>query len=131
MAIRKSNYIGLFVLILIFFAHGRTAYATHPSKHEGALVIHVTWGDNDSTPANDVYVEAHGWVWADKGGSFKSVVLEMTHVGEYKTSLSPGVYDVFISEGGSVPTCKRVLVKEGLTTGWTLKLEIDHVYSQK
>src|SRR5215813_4880616 len=114
MAIRTSNYIGVFVLFLILAANGRSAYTTHPLEHEGELVIHVTWGDNDNTPANDVYVEAHGWVWADKDSSFKSFVLKMTHAGEYKTSLPPGVYDVFISEGGSVPRCKRVLVKDGL-----------------
>ena len=131
MAVRKSHCIGLFVLTLILFANGRAAYATHPSEHEGELVIHVTWGDNDNTPANDVYAEAHGWVWTDKDSSFKSFVLKMTHAGEYKTSLPAGVYDVFISEGGSMPTCKRVLVKERLTTDWTLKLEIDHVYSEK
>jgi hypothetical protein len=131
MAIRTSNYIGMFLLFLIFFATGRAAYALPSLEREGELVIHVTWGDNDNTPANDVYAEAHGWVWGDKDSSFKSFVLKMTHVGEYKTSLPPGVYDVFISEGGSVPTCKRVLVKKGLTTDWTLKLEMDHVYSEK
>lgn len=131
MAIRISHHIRAFVLSLIFFANGSAAYATHPLEHEGELVIHVTWGDNGNTPANDVYAEAHGWVWADKDSSFKSFVLKMTHAGEYKTSLPPGVYDVFISEGGSVPTCKRVFVKEGLTTDWTLKLEMDHVYSRK
>jgi hypothetical protein len=129
--IRTSNYIGVFVLFFILFANARAAYAPHPLEHEGELVIHVTWGDNDNTPANDVYAEAHGWVWADNGSSFKSFVLNMTHAGEYKTSLPPGVYDVFISEGGSVPACKRVLIKQGLTTDWTLKLELDHVYSQK
>lgn len=131
MAIRRSNYIGVFVLFLILFANGRAAYATHPLEHEGEIVIHVTWGDNDNTPANDVYAEAHGWVWADKDSSFRSYVLKMTHAGEYKTSLPPGVYDVFISEKGSVPTCKRLLVKEGLSTDWTLKLEMNQVYSEK
>ena len=131
MAVRMCNYIGVCVLFLILLVNGRTTYATHSSERDGVLTIHVTWGDNDDTPANDVYAEAHGWVWADKGSGFKSFVLKMTHAGEYKTSLPPGVYDVFISEGGSVPRCKRVLVKEGLTTDWTLKLEIDHVYSEK
>jgi hypothetical protein len=51
MAVRKSHCIGLFVLTLILFANGRAAYATHPSEPEGELVIHVTWGDNDNTPA--------------------------------------------------------------------------------
>jgi hypothetical protein len=51
---------------------------------------------------NDVYSKAHGWVWTDKDSSFKSFVLKMTHAGEYKTSLPAGVYDVFISEGGSM-----------------------------
>lgn len=131
MAIRTSSYIGVIVLVLLLLANGRASYATHPSEHKGELVIHVTWGDKDSTPANDVYAEAHGFVWTDKDSSFKSFVLKMTHAGEYKTSLPPGVYDVFISEGGSMPTCKRVLVTEGLTTDWTLKLELDHVYGEK
>lgn len=129
MPIRMCSYIGYCMLFLSLLASERTAYATHAVEKDGELIIHVTWGDNENTPANDVYAQAYGWVWAGKDSSFKSFVLKMTHAGEYKTSLPPGVYDVFISEGSSVPRCKRVLVKKGLTTDWTLKLKIDHNYS--
>jgi hypothetical protein len=100
-----------------------------PAEKDGTLVVFVTWGDDDNTPANDVYIEAHGFVW--KYHSEKSFVLTSSTPGRYETSLPPGVYDVFVSEGTSEPRCRRMRIREGLTTHWTLKLEIDEVYQQK
>ena len=115
-----------FFLILLSEA---PVHAQQASQKDGALVVEVTWGDVENTPANDVYVEAYGFV--PKYSSTKSFVLKMSHDGHYETPLSPGVYDVFVSEGTSVPRCRRLLIREGLTTYWTLKLEIDDVYTDK
>jgi hypothetical protein len=100
----------------------------HPGK-DGALVVLVTWGDINNTPANDVYVEAYGFV--DKYDANKSFVLKMSRAGQYEASIPPGIYDVFISEGESVPRCRRVLIRPEMTTYWTLKLEQDDVYMNK
>jgi len=115
-------------LLLALFPTGKADDAGHPSEKDGTLVVLVTWGDVDNSPATDVYVEAHGFV--RKHNSEKSFVLESSRAGRYQASLPPGVYDVFVSEGTSVPRCRRVLIGAGSTAYWTLKLEIDEVYTQ-
>ena len=95
-------------------------------EKEGALVVFVTWGDDDNTPAKGVYVEAHGYV--KKYNSEKSFVLKGSTPGRYETSLPPGLYDVFVSDGISEPRCRRMRIREGLTGKWTLRLEMDEVY---
>src|SRR5215467_11054642 len=100
------NFVGLkcfgVVLILIAFLSGRKpADVDQSSTKNGTIVVNVTWGDIDNTPAKDVYIEAHGYV--PKYDALKSFVLKMSHPGQYETSLPPAVYDVFISEGTSEP----------------------------
>ncbi|HYL17036.1 MAG TPA: hypothetical protein VEV41_28650 [Terriglobales bacterium] len=102
---------------------------SRPPEKDGTLVVLVTWGDVDNTPANNVYIEAHGFVW--KYHSEKSFVLKSSTTGRYETSLPPGVYDVFVSDGGSEPRCRRMRIREGLPSTWTLKLEVDEVYTEK
>lgn len=100
-----------------------------PTEEDGTLVVFVTWGDDNNTPANGVYIEAHGFVW--KYHSEKSFVLKSSTAGRYETSLPPGVYDVFVSDGGSEPRCRRMRIREGLTETWTLKLVLDQVYTER
>jgi hypothetical protein len=116
------------VLLFAFSATGRTQDVGHPGKN-GTLLVLVTWGDIDNTLADDVYVEAHGFV--RNSNSEKPFVLKMPRAGRYEASLPPGVYDVFVSEGTSEPRCRRVLIKGGSTSTWTLKLEVDEVYTDK
>jgi hypothetical protein len=129
MNIPSIRYSSVLMLLLAVLASGRAQEAGRPLEKDGTLVVLVTWGDIDNTPATDVYVEAHGFV--RKNDSEKSFVLKMSHAGRYEVSLPPGVYDVFVSEGTSIPRCRRVLVSPGFTGYWTLKLEIDDVYTEK
>lgn len=124
-----SIYMSVSMLFLVLLLSGTLIHSQQASQKDGALVVQVTWGDMDNTPANDVYVEAYGFV--PKYRSTKSFVLKMPQDGHYEASLPPGAYDVFVSEGTSVPRCRRLLIREGLTTYWTLKLEIDDVYTDK
>ncbi len=102
------------------------AVSDKPSEKDGGLVVHVTWGDVDNTPATNVYIEAYGLV--RKEHSARAFILKSLKAGEYQTTLPPGVYDIFISEGTSVPRCRRILIPPGMTNYWTLKLEVDDVY---
>jgi hypothetical protein len=129
MSIPSLRYLGVLPLLLAALASGRAEDAGRLLEKDGRLVVLVTWGDADNTPATDVYVEAHGFV--RKYDSEKSFVLKMSSAGRYEASLPPGVYDVFVSEGTSIPRCRRVLISPGLTGDWTLKLEIDTVYTEK
>ena len=117
-----------FCIVMTALVFGQSAQPLSPQK-DGILVVLVTWGDVDNTPANDVYIEAHGFVV--KYGLEKSFVLKMAKAGRYEAALPPGVYDVFVSEGTSIPRCRRVLVTEDRTGYWTLKLEHDDVYLEK
>jgi hypothetical protein len=125
----SRRYFGILVLLLVLLPGGQGVITgQHPGK-DGALVVLVTWGDVNNTPANDVYVEAYGFV--DKYYASKSFILKTSRAGQYEASIPPGIYDVFISEGGSVPRCRRVLIRPEMTTYWTLKLEIDDVYTNQ
>jgi len=125
----RLRHFGSVVLLLALLTPGSAQNTGQPSEQDGKLVVLVTWGDINNTPANDVYVEAHGFV--RKVGSEKSFVLKMSQAGKYEASLTPGFYDIFVSEGASVPRCRRVLISPGFTGYWTLKLEIDDVYTEK
>jgi hypothetical protein len=121
----SPRYFVIFMLFLVLLPTEKPVHANQARK-DGALLVKVTWGDIDNTPATDVYIEAYGFV--EKYDSTKSFILKMSHNGQYEVSLPAGVYDVFVSEGGSLPRCRRLLIRSGLTTYWTLKLEIDDVY---
>lgn len=100
--------------------------AGSPPEKDVTVVVLVTWGDVDNTPAQNVYVEAHGYVVKDKAE--ESFVFKMVRAGRYEGSIPPGVYDIFVSDSSSEPRCKRMQVAEGRTDYWTLKLENDDVY---
>jgi hypothetical protein len=78
------KYSSFFVMILALLPTGRSLHASEPSDRDGTLVVLVTWGDVDNTPANDVYIEAHGFVV--KYHEEKSFVLKMSHAGRLRSS---------------------------------------------
>ena len=116
----------LLVLLLTLLPTQRPGDEGRQTEKNGTLVVRVTWGDDDNTPAKNVYIEAHGFV--REYNSEKSFVLKSSAPGRYEVSLSPGVYDVFVSEDISEPRCRRMRIVGGLPSTWTLKLEFDEVY---
>ncbi len=129
MSARSFKYLSSLILLAGVLTSGKAQEEGHPQDRDGTLVVRVTWGDDDNTPADNVYVEAHGFV--PRYRSERSFVLKMSRVGRYEASLPPGVYDVFVSESSSIPRCRRVLISPGFTGDWTLKLEVDSVYTNK
>lgn len=123
------KYLRFVALLFLLSTSVKFASATSPPEEDGTIVVLVTWGDINNTPANDVYIEAHGYVVKDKAE--KSFIFKIVRDGRYETTIPPGVYDVFVSEGNSEPRCKRMLVVSGKTGYWTLKLETDVVFTQK
>jgi hypothetical protein len=114
------------VIILLFVVSplGKAVNASQTSEKDGMVIVNVTWKDN--TSANGIYVEAHAYVV--KYRAQKSFVLKMFHAGEYTVSLPPGIYDVFVSESSSWPSCRRLVINPGAPTHWQLKLEVDDVH---
>jgi hypothetical protein len=129
MSILRFGKFSVIVFLLALLTSESSQNVAQSLDADGKLIVLVTWGDVDNTPATDAYLEAHGFV--PKYNSEKSFVLKMSRTGQYEAPLPPGVYDVFVSEGTSVPACKRVLIKTASTTNWTLKLETDYVYTEK
>ena len=125
--LRSVKIVAILFMLLPLWAANESP--TRPTEKDGRLAMFVTWGDLQSTPANDVYIEAHGFVV--KYHSQKSFILKMSKAGHYEGALPSGVYDVFVSEGTSKPVCRRLLIKPDSTTEWNLQLEIDEVYTEK
>ena len=132
MNIQSLRHLSLLILLVTFLPTWSENHAHSPLQKDGRLAVLVTWRDVElepNGPAAPVYVEAYGFV--RKYGSKKSFVLKGSLAGGYEASLPPGVYDVFVSEGTSVPACKRVLIEAGSTTTWNLELKLDDVYTEK
>jgi hypothetical protein len=55
--------IAAFLLMLMTM---RYAGATPPPESNGTIAVLVTWDDVNNTPANDAYIEAHGYMVKDK-----------------------------------------------------------------
>jgi len=124
-----SRSLGVILLLLALSLTLKVDGARRPGQQDGTLTVLVTWGDVANTPADDVYIEAHGFVV--KENAEKSFVLKKSRAGRYETSLPEGIYDVFVSEGTSEPRCRRIRIRPGLPATWTLKLEVDEIYTNK
>ena len=75
----------------------KAASADQPAESDGRLVVIVTWGDTDNTPATDVLIEALGYTAGLKSPSeVKSIRLKASQDGRYEAPLQPGLYDVFV-----------------------------------
>jgi hypothetical protein len=131
MALMRKHLLLVGVLLFVsFISRGSAQVSAIPTATEnGTLIVLITWGDVDNTPADDVYIEAH--TVAAKSSAPASYVLTKVHPGRYESTLPPGVYDVFVSEGSSVPRCRRVQIRPKFQSYWTVKLEIDDVYINK
>lgn len=69
----NSVKFGIFLLLVLTTV--KYAIAVPSQEKDGTIVVLVTWGDIDNTPANDVFIEAHGYVIKDKAE--KSFVFRM------------------------------------------------------
>jgi len=127
--ILSLRYLSVLVILLTLISTMSADQSSRPVEKDGTFIVLVTWGDVNNTPATDVYVEAYGFV--PKYGTEKSFLLKRTAPGRYQASLPPAVYDVFVSEGTSMPRCRRVLITPGHTGDWTLRLKIDEIYTQR
>jgi len=129
MSILSLRSLSVLIFLLAFCPGGRADDGSHAPEKDGALVVIVTLGDVENTPARNVVVEVQGY--APTHPAEKSILLKTRKDGQYEASFQPGIYDVFVSEPSSVPRCRRIQIKAGETKYWTLKLEIDDVYLNK
>jgi hypothetical protein len=126
MNISNPKYCGAFTFLFFFLLIGMVAGGDRRSDNNGKIIVIVTFGDIDNTPADHVNVQVHGYGF--NYSPQESILLKASKDGQYEASLQPALYDVFVSESGSEPRCRRLEVKAGRTTYWTLKLEIDDAH---
>src|SRR5690348_11126306 len=93
-----------------------------PQK-EGQLIVRVFVGDDDSQ-ARDAFVYVRGCFGQP------SAAITANRPGQFEKSLPPGLYDVFVSEGSSLPMCKRVEIRPDHAKVYTAKLEADEEHLQ-
>jgi hypothetical protein len=115
------------VIVLLSFVK---ADALRTSEQEGTLVVFVKWGDLNHSAAQNVYVEARGFVVSQR--IEKSFVLVSSGVaGRYEGHVPAGIYNVFVSDESSYPQCKRLVIKDGRVNTWAVNLAFDNVNSEK
>ena len=114
---RNSKWFVAAAMIFVFCL-GSPISSANQARQEGKLTVKVLWGDfND--PARDAVVYVQGYL----GRS--STVVSSTRPGWFETSLQPGLYDILVGEGSTLPVCKRVEIKADDTRIYTIKLEPD------
>src|SRR5579863_6503293 len=90
-------------IVFLFCLMSPTSGANQVGQ-EGKLIVTVLLGDNNA-PARDAFV----YIREDMKEISRSI--SASNPGMFEISLSPGLYDVFVSEGSSLPICKRVEIK--------------------
>ena len=113
---RKSS-LAIALAILVLFVTCPISGADQAS-HEGKLVVLALLGDNN-TPSKDAFVYVRGYLGQP------SVAVSPSRVGWFEINLHPGLYDVFVSEGSSLPMCRRFEIKANRTKVYSAKLEVD------
>lgn len=93
------------------------------ASKEGKLVVRVFVGDNNA-PARDAFVYVR-----DHFGQ-SSAAVKPVRDGLFEIYLRPGLYDVFVGEGSSLPMCRRIEIKADRTRMYTAKLEADEDHLQ-
>ncbi len=119
---RFSKRFTVFVGIALIGAVSVVVDAQQPLQGTGTLIVRVFIGDNNS-PSRGAFVYVRGYrrpVYKEE-----SVIPDKVREGWFELSLQPGLYDVFISEGSSLPMCRRVEIHAGKTKFYTAKLEAD------
>jgi hypothetical protein len=116
------------LLVLCLLLPCEVANSTNkPPQKDGKIALIITLGDIDNTPADHAIIHVYGQ-GSDRIWGREMPILQIKP-GQYEATLpAPGIYDVLVSESGSLPRCRRMMVRPGLTSYWTLKLEIDDVY---
>ena len=130
MGTRTIGYASKLLFLLVLCLPVVRAHTNQVVEKEGRLVVTVTYGDVDNTPARNVHIYVHGYL-PKYPDSEKSIVLKAARVGQYEASLPQGIYDILVSDAGSLPRSRRVEIKPDKSEFWTLKLEFDDDHLEK
>lgn len=113
----RRNPLAVALAVFVFFAIC-PIFGVDQASPEGKLVVLALLGD-DNAPSKDAFVYVRGYLGQP------SIAVSPSRVGWFEISLHPGLYDVFVSEGSSLPMCRRFEVKANETKVYHAKLEPD------
>lgn len=88
----------------------------------GYLAGQVLYGESP-TPRAFVYVHS-------LNPKFDSII-DLDSNGKFRVALTPGLYDVFVSEVSFVPMCKRLEIIEKQETTWNVTLRTDDEHLER
>lgn len=123
---QSTRYFANVIVALLFFLCSAVASGDDHAPREGFLAVTVTLGEaRTPLPTASVFVRGYRHVYL--GDLF--AVLSQTREGVYGVSLPPGVYDVFVSDAGTIPVCRRVAILAGQREEFSanLKLDMEHI----
>ena len=111
------------VVLLLFFGVGVHAQPTSESQG-GSLKGSVT------DAAKNVFI-LHTFVLLRHSGSHGITTVTPGKDGQLDQALEPGVYDVFVTADGFVPSCKKLKITTGQTTTFNVRLkpDLEHLQS--
>lgn len=107
------------ICLLLCCLVGVSSDQPNDGKLEGSVVDIV-----ENAPITYAFVFIHTRNSADK-------VLKLGFHGEFQTTLTPGIYDIFIAAPGFAPTCKAISIHAGETTQFVAKLRADNEHLQQ
>ena len=112
----------LFCCQIVALGNGQTA------QKDGFLSVTVSLQDTH-VPLTSAFVFVRGYRQVYLGES--SSVLRQVKDGVFATSLPPGIYDVFVSDVGTIPICKRVVIVTGEGEHYDANLKVDFAHLEK
>ena len=115
------------VTVLLLLCCSVAASGNDPSQKDGFLAVTVSL--EDRTPLTSAFVFVRGYRHVYRGEL--STVLTQTKNSVFENSLPPGVYDVFVSHAGTLPTCKRVVIVAGQLAEFNANLKLDMEHLEK
>jgi hypothetical protein len=114
---KPTRWFATMFVVFLFCLMSPTSGANQVGQ-EGKLIVRVLLGI-DNAPARDAFV----YIREDIREISRNI--SASSPGMFEISLPPGLYDVFVSEGSSLPICKRVEIKVDDRKIFTAKLEPD------
>lgn len=111
--LRKIIYLGFVCLLFVASIHSSDGQAVQKS---GDLSGRVFYG---GVPLYRAFVYVRDPVRKNDS------VVALDSNGNFRLALRSGLYDVFVSEAGYVPVCKRIEITSGQTTNFPVELQPD------
>ena len=115
------------VLVLTFFNFNTPRGQTRPTGPGEGVLTGVVADKAENGPIPYAFVYIHG---AYKKARIDSSI-PIDNAGQFRISLAPGLYDVFVAAAGFAPTCTVISIRSGEVIRFEPRLGPDLEHSEK